>query len=162
MGMSIAEKRLYKLNLKEYLGELEKLVGHPISEGELIGVAETRDIQVAAKRFEHLPIVAKKVPFLTPDHAFLGDVIQQLYDANNSPVFIWTPRTQYCGTLKIPSISAIKADFHYQTNNEGILAFMTDDLCDRMVIDWSNDGKTNWLTYEFQGDHWGRELDFKV
>lgn len=155
MGMSITEKRLYKLHLKEYLGELEKLVGHPISESELIGVAETRDIQVASKKFEHLPTVSKTVPFLAADHAFLGEVLQQLSDANNSPVFIWTPRTQYCGMLKIPSICAIKPDFHYQTNKEGVLAFITDDLCDRMVIDWSNDGNTNWLTYEFQGDNWG-------
>lgn len=41
------------------------------------------------------------------------ELVQRLYNANPSSVYIWTPRTIDFGTFLVPSITVIKFDFDF-------------------------------------------------
>lgn len=62
--------------------------------------------------------------------------LQRLRDANPSPVYIWTEHTIDCGALLVPSISAIKFDFDFKINKNGVFTFETSNFKDSLLLDF--------------------------
>lgn len=85
--------------------------------------------------------------------------LQSLANANPSSVYVWTPRTIDCGVLLVPSLDAIKFDFDFTINDEGILAFTTSDLADSLLLDFSSTpAGEQVLAVETQGPNWARAV----
>ena len=68
---------------------------------------------------------------------------------------MWTQRTIDCGVLLVPALMAIRWDFDFAVNEEGILAFVTGDLADRLLLDFSElpTGEQR-MKIETQGVNW--------
>lgn len=154
-SVSPSEKLRQKLHLKKYLEELSLLAGYSVSEKEIVGLKQTQEICQASLKFDVQPVARYKVPFSEKLDDRFKEFIQKLSNANSSPLLVWTPRTIMCGTFRIPSLDKINWNFDFCINKEGVLAFLTEDICDRLLLDFScSSSGTQELIIEVQGEHW--------
>lgn len=150
-----SEKLRQKPNLKRYLDELSMLIGRRVRAEELGSLKQAALIREAGKKFAAQPSNACEIHFTERCSARFKGFVQRLHDSNPSSVYVWTPRTISCGALLIPSLAAIKFDFDFAINEEGILVFLSSDMEDRVLLDFS-DSPTGEriMKIETQGAHW--------
>lgn len=156
MQPTSAERRR-KLNLTPYLAELAALTGRPVEIDELGSPEQAATMRQAGRSLVAQSAASVEIPFgdrvSEQFHAF----IQRLHAANPSSISIWTPRTIDCGTLVVPSLAAIHFDFDFTINEDGILSFVTVDLMDRLLLDFSVSSAGNQsMIIETQGVNWSR------
>lgn len=150
-----SEKLQRKLNIKEYLDELSLLLGRPVHDDELGSLEQAASLRKAAQSASLKPSRVFQIPFSDKSSERFKGFVQRLHTANNSGVYIWTPRTAICGALLVPTLTSINFEFDFRVNKEGILAFSSGDLKDSMLLDFSIEltgGQV--LKVELQGDDW--------
>ena len=156
---SSSEKLCQKLKMKKYLEELTVLVRHPVKSADLGSVEQAASIREAAKKLSVSDAASSEITFVDRSSERFKKFVRCLHDANPSQVYVWTPRTIDCGVLLVPSLSAIDFDFDFAVNEEGILVFLTDDLEDRLLLDFfilPADEKR--MKIETQGANWGKVI----
>ena len=145
-----------KLHLKQYLEELSVLTARTVHADELGSLEHAAAMQSSAQKYNVEPaVVVYKARFSDKNSEQFKKFLLDLKDANSSAIYIWTPRTIDCGTFLVPSLDAVNFDFDFSINGEGILAFVTSDLEDRLILDFS--GTPNGeqaLSIETQGMNW--------
>jgi len=156
MTSTPASQRLRKnLSLKTYLEELSALKGCPVAACDLCTVDRTDAIQRELSKRARCNIVLHAMSFSDKRSDRFRDFVRNLHAANPSAVFLWTPRTRDCGVLQVSSISEVDFGFAVNINGEGILSFVTADLDDRMLLDFTTAGIGEpQLLVELQGSHW--------
>lgn len=156
---SLSDRLRQKLHLKRYLEELGALTGRSVQADELGSVEQAAAMRMAAQRADAQSSARCEIRFSDRSSERFRKFLQSLTDANPSPVYVWTPRTIDCGALLVPSLDAIKFDFDFAINDEGILAFTTSDLGDSLLLDFSSTptgGQV--MTVETQGPSWARAV----
>ncbi|MBU3056136.1 hypothetical protein [Pseudomonas indica] len=154
---SSTEKIRQKLNLKIYLNELTALIGRPVYANELNSLEQTTALRETSQKFVAQEPQACEILFSERSSDRFKGFIQRLHSANPSSVYVWTPRTIVCGALLAPSIAAINFDFDFTINEEGILAFSTSDLEDRLLFDFSVSSTGDQIMrLETLGQNWAR------
>lgn len=154
---SSSEKLRQKLNLKRYLDELTVLIGRPVHADELGSLEQAATMREASQKFGAGSLQVCEILFSERCSEQFKGFVQRLHDANPSSVYIWTPRTLVCGALVVPSLAAIKFDFDFAINEDGILAFSTSDLEDSLLLDFSISPTGNQIMkIETQGPNWAR------
>lgn len=150
-----SEKLLQKLHFKKYLAELSVLVGRDISSENLLSLEQTKAIRQASLKFDTQPKAQYRIPFSEKSENRFRSFIQRLSSANSSSIFVFTPRTITCGVFPIASLEQIKWEFDFSINGEGILGFLTEDICDSLLLDFSeSDFNQQELTVEVKGHNW--------
>lgn len=132
-----SEKLRQKIHLKKYLEELGALTGRTVQTDELGSLEQAAAMRHDAQKLNAEFSVACEIRFSEKNSERFKKFLQRLRDTNSSSVYVWTPRTICCGALLVPSLDAIKFDFDFTVNNEGILAFTTSDLGDSLLLDFS-------------------------
>lgn len=152
---SLSAKLRQRIDRNKYLEELRSLMGRPVETQELGTLDDVEKLRKIAKKFEFQETSSWDVEFEEIRSDRFVDFVRRLSDTNPSSVYIWTPRTIYCGALLVPSMTMLKLDFDFGINKEGILAFLTSDAQDRLLLDFysDNNGRRR-LKIEVQGDHW--------
>ncbi|NEV64841.1 hypothetical protein [Thiorhodococcus minor] len=144
-----------KLNLKRYLDELTALIGRPVHADELGSLEQAASIREASQKFHAQATQACEIPFSERCSERFKGFVQRLHGANHSSVYVWTPRTIDCGILLVPSLAAVKFTFDFAVNEEGIFVFLTSDLEDRLLLDFSVSPKGEQvMKVETQGANW--------
>jgi hypothetical protein len=154
---SSSEKlRRQNLNLKRYLEELAALAGRSVQASELGSVEQALSIREGGVKFVEMATASSEIPFADLSSERFKSFVKRLNEVNPSPVYVWTPRTTDCGAFLLPSISAIRFDFDFTVNSEGILVFITNDFRDRLLLDYFilPTGEQR-LKIETQGENWG-------
>lgn len=145
----------FKRNIARYLDELSKIAGRSVLETELTPLDQTgamrdADIDRRSKRIVEIPFELKSSPQF-------GVFVDDLCRLNPSPVFVWTPRTRYCGAFRVDSVKHINFGFPFSLNPEGIISLSTSDLCDEMVLDFSEtNAGMRVLEVELVGVNWSK------
>lgn len=158
MTMPSTSARLrQKLYLKKYLIELAVLTGRPVQADELLSLEQTAALRAARQTSGAQTTLSADIQFSDRRSERFNVFVRRLHDANPSPVYVWTQRTIDCGVLLVPSLMAIRWEFDFAVNEEGILAFVTDDLADRLLLDFSElpTGEQR-MKVETQGVNWER------
>lgn len=152
-----SDKLRQKLVLKEYLRELSTLAGRFVYADELSSLEQVILMREKAQQSEIKESISTEMLFLDRNSKRFKEFVEKLTIANSSSIYIWTPRTIDCGALLLPSLSAIKFDFDFTLNKEGILVFATSDLVDSLLLDFyiSPMGDQR-LKIETKGKSWGR------
>lgn len=144
-----------RLNLNAYLAELAALTGRSIEADELGTPEEAAAIRERARSFSSQAAACLDIPFTERMSERFHAFVQRLQAANASPVYVWTPRTIDCGALVVSSLVVIHFDFDFTITEDGILSFVTTDLEDRLLLDFSASAAGNQLmTIETQGRNW--------
>jgi hypothetical protein len=134
---SLSGKLRQKIYLKRYLAELSALTGGPVQADELVSLEQTAKLREAQQQFVALPTSSSEIPFSDRGSERFAEFVRRLHDANPSPVYVWTERTIDCGALLVPSLMAIRWNFDFAVNEEGMLAFVTSDIADSLLLDFS-------------------------
>lgn len=143
--------------MKRYLEELGVLTGRSVQADELGSLAEAAAMRMAAQRAAAQSPTPCEIKFSERRSERFRKFLRSLTDANPSSVHVWTPRTIDCGALLVPSLGAIKFDFEFGINDEGILVFTTSDLADKLLLDFSSTpAGEQVLTVETEGPNWAR------
>lgn len=154
---SSSEKLRQKLNLKRYLDELAALIGRPVHADELGSLEQTASMREAAQKFRAQAAQVCEIPFSERRSARFKGFVHRLQDANPSSVYVWTPRTISCGTFLVASLAVVRFDFDFAVNDEGILTFLTGDLEDSLLLDFSTSPMGEQvMKVETQGANWAR------
>jgi hypothetical protein len=137
MIMTTSSQKIRRLRaMKPYLSELTALAGHSVCEEDLGSLEQVAVLQNEAQKFRTQMVPSFEIPFSERVTRRFTEFISKLRQANPSPVYVWTPRTNDCGAFLISSIEKINFAFDFSINTEGILAFLTKDLIDRLVLDF--------------------------
>lgn len=155
MMTNIRTKNEYLSNIAPYLLELGVLANKAVNKHELSSVEEVDRIRAYALGIAHLPVVKFKIGFSEKNSFQFSRYIQHLYDVNREQVYIWTAKTNICGLYKIGSIKDVDFSFPFELNEEGIVVFLSVDMKDRLLLDFSIDSLGNEIVdVESQGLNW--------
>jgi len=150
-----AHTRQMKINLPRYLEELSILLGRPVAEDELESVAEATRLREHAIKFNENRCNDFEILFDELRKNRFLQYIKNLDKMQDSSVLIWTPRTIICGPIRISNLGSVNWSFDFDINDEGMLAFSTDDMRERLILDFSS-GKlgSRILHIEAVGPQW--------
>jgi len=146
---------LYSRHINEYLDELRQLTNHCVKDTDLLSLKETENIKDLATLLYDKNISNTEIPFKEKKEKLFQDYIRMLFEVNSSPIYIWTPRTNICGTYEINSILEFNFEFNFNVNSEGIIVILAKNFEDQMTLDFSIDENNNeLLEIEVVGDNW--------
>lgn len=152
---SLSDRLRQKLHMKRYLEELSALTGRSVQADELGSLEQAAAMRMAAQKYVAQPFARYEIKFSDRSSERFRKFLQRLTDANPSSVYVWTEHTIDCGALLVASLAAIKFDFDFVINDEGILAFTTSDLADKLLLDFSSTpAGEQVMTVETQGPNW--------
>lgn len=153
----LAVRLTQKLNLPQHLRELSQLVGRKVEPSELLSLAETEAVRAQGMTVQREPSWQCELRFSDKLSARFGRLLQAFRERNPSPVYLWTSLSNACGLLRPVPLSAVRFDFDFSVNRDGMLVLLTADLQDRMLLDFSEspDGE-QLLEVAVAGPHWGQ------
>ena len=134
-----ARIRQKRANLPCYLAELENLLGREVAEGEIEPVELAIAMRQQAAELGDDPRRDFEISFDQLREPRFGAYVRELDRLLTSDVLIWTPRTIFCGPMKIASLGDVHWNFDFGVNSEGILSFSASDLSERLTLDFSAD-----------------------
>ena len=152
---NIKNKREYLSNIAPYLLELVILANKTVNKSDLSSVDKVDEVRAGASNLENLPIEKFTVDFSEKNDARFSSYVQGLYDANNEEVYLWTSKTNICGLYKVGSIKDVNFSFPFELNDEGVVVFVSADLENKLLLDFSVDPTGNKIVeVEAQGLNW--------
>lgn len=153
---NLSDKLIAKRELTRHLRELGLLVGRAIGEPELLSLAETRNMRSQANLVVRQPVNVFDIAFEEKRELNFRKFLERLAEANPCDVYVWTPAANLCGLLRPLPLSAFRVEFPFDLNPESIVAILTSDLRDQLLLDFSrnSDGRQR-LDVEASGERWG-------
>jgi hypothetical protein len=147
----------FKRSISKHLTELSKLVGRHVAIKDLLSIEETDDLRKRASEVSRAPSLKTTLDFTDKSSERFKAFLQRLASSNAAPVYIWTTLSNTCGLLRPVPLVSIDYGFDFDLNEDGIVAFVTEDLKDRMLLDYTerSDGIRE-LELEAAGEDWGQ------
>ena len=144
---------------KRYLAELGILSNRIVDEEAISAdISEVLDSN-QSHSLESFPVLKFSMPFYELKGEKFKTFIEELFSRNDGEIYILTPRTKACGLFKVSSINSISFQFPFEINPEGILVFLTSDLKDKLLLDFSLDSSgKKMLEIEVRGQHWSNAM----
>jgi hypothetical protein len=152
----ISDKLALRKSLPEYLLELKQITGREIKSESLCSIENLEIIREASSTVLQGTSTKKFViQFDEKNSNKFKDFIVSLGKANRNPVYVWTKRSNLHGLCKIDVINSIDFSFPFDINPDGIIVFLTEDLNDKLLLDFYRDSEEReMLGIELQGKHW--------
>jgi len=145
-----------KNNLRLYMDELRQLCRTPPQEDALLPLEIVSEIGTKAKPLRESHHAKYEIEFDVKSSPEFRLYVQKLANANSSPIYIWTSRSNALGPCKIDSILDFNFDFEFGVNKEGIIVLLSSDLKDEIILDFSHDSVSgkDMLEIELFGENW--------
>lgn len=151
----LSRKIAYRRNIKAYLSQLKALTKRDVTEEDLLPLDIVEQIREKSKYLTQKPKRKFVIPFEKKVGPRFQRFVQNLGDLNPNPVYVWTELTNSCGLFEVCSITLFNFDFEYSVNRQGVIVLLTEDLADKMVLDFGADASGAYLLeIELIGDHW--------
>jgi hypothetical protein len=131
----------FKKNLASYLSELKRFTGIEVTPESLSSVEEVKKIREQSLYLKDTEKIKLVMNFEKKNSERFKHFITNLNTVNNNAVYIWTDSTNVCGLYQVASIKAINFSFSFDVISSGIVAFVTKDLNDKMLLDFYRDSK---------------------
>lgn len=155
MSSYLTMKLRQNMDMKNYLKELEALVGREVRRNDLCSFEKTTALREHSARLAIETPASWEIPFSEKHGDRFGQFLKKLTAANPSPVYLWLEKSTYCGVLLIDTLQDIRQDFGFNIDDNGIISLFTEDLCDELLLDlWLDDAENEWLTIEVKGKNW--------
>jgi hypothetical protein len=132
------------------------LTGTIVNKESLLSPKETEALRERSKAIQYTPMWRSTVGFSEKSRPRFQRLVAALRDLNPGGVYIWTPLSNVCGLLRPVSLESIQWGFDFDLIPEGVLVLLTADLCDKMLLDFSESPTAgSELEIEVSGPHWG-------
>lgn len=151
----IPTKAELKRNLSSYLLELKQITGRDVDSKSLSSIEDVEELREKASVLANLDKVRFVINFSEKNSEQFKKFIENLGRSNSNSIYIWTNRANLYGLYKVASIDAIDFSFSFDVNPDGIIVFLTSDLSDKLLFDFSYDSEDREIIeVELQGKHW--------
>lgn len=140
-----------KIYKEKYLAELRASLTVPVDENRFMSVEDT-DCFMNDKR-EYGRTMKATVPFLDKI-TLLKEVIASIYDIDTNPILYWTSYSEYCGVYLMPSIATFNSNFDDFYIGGGLIALLSFDQSNKMLLDFYDEDGGDWLDIEVFGTLW--------
>lgn len=154
--LSSLERRRQIMSQKSYLTELTSLLKKKVS-SDMLKTTDQDFLEIHKSikdKFLSSSVTVYEIPFTAKRGNVFKSYIQKLYEANPSPIHIWTPHTNECKKLLVSSLNEVDWDFDFSIYEGGIASFTTIDFQDSLLLDWTEECGEQRLTLEAQGSNW--------
>jgi hypothetical protein len=152
----LSERIAFERELPRHLRELSVLLRRTVHRDELLSVQETKAVRARANEVARQPVARFEMKFEEKRTPRFADFVQRLARANPHDVYVWTPASNLCGLIRPIAVERVNIGFGFDLNPEGILAILTSDLRDQLLLDYSaGEGGEELLEVEVSGEHWG-------
>ncbi|WP_157201576.1 hypothetical protein [Massilia sp. Root418] len=156
--MSATDRKIlinYKLTIRRYLIELNELCLEKPLENKLLSLEKTEHIQQVSF-LKRKPARKIRIYFEEKTTDRFKKYVTGLHRANPNSVYIWTENSNSCGLFEISSLLNFNFGFGFGVNTQGIVALLTSDLTDSLVLDFSHGGTASGqeLEIDVSGDRW--------
>jgi hypothetical protein len=158
--MSATDRKIlinYKLTIRRYLIELNELCLEKPLENKLLSLEKTEHIrQISLSLLKRKPARKIRMVFKEKTTDRFKEYVTGLHRANPNSVYIWTENSNSCGLFEISSLLDFNFGFGFGVNTQGIVALLTSDLTDSLVLDFSDGGTASGqeLEIDVSGDRW--------
>jgi hypothetical protein len=152
--MSSSKRIALTRNLGRHLTELSRVLRRDIRCEDLMSVEETERILYRSKATPRAAGWKLTVPFEEKGLPWFLALIRALESAHPGRVLLWTPLASACGLPKSVALAEIDFGFSFDLNPEGILEVLTEDLENRLILDYAMEGNRAMLEVEVSGLHW--------
>lgn len=153
--MSLNARLKRNLYLKAYLEELGELLGRKVNSEELGDLEEVEKLAMASQHLQLAPMNSFECVFSSKGSESFQEYLIELEERNSSPIYVWTPKSKFCGVLRVGGLSRINFDFEYSRFEEGIISFLTCDLRNQLLLDFfETESAQRMIEIEVQGAEW--------
>ena len=150
-----SKKRAYLTRIDSYLKELGTLIGKRVEKSDMMPIESIDNVRRASRSLRETPVSKFEIRFPEKESERFKAYIERLHRANESGVYIWTEKSNLCGLYKAKSLKHIDFSFPFDINDEGVLAFLCDNLKDELLLDFSSDlTGQQVISVECQGINW--------
>lgn len=141
--------------LKDYLIELSILFDKEITAEDLSLSSEASKIASNISGFEMQFSNKFTIPFSDMYQPRFINYIDNLDAKLSLPIFVFTPHSLICGFMQAQSLRHINFKFPFEINKDGILIFITNDLSNRLSLDfYVSQSGVETVQVEVQGPDW--------
>src|SRR5262249_51866808 len=129
----------YRRDRPRHLAELGILLGREVFTSDLISVEETEAIRQRSIKVVREPGAKWEIPFREKSEPRFARFIAGLAAANGAGVYVWTPTSRTCGLIRPMPLSVVGFGFPFSMSPDGILSIVTEDLADKLLLDYFRD-----------------------
>ncbi|RYZ09382.1 MAG: hypothetical protein EOO73_03540 [Myxococcales bacterium] len=152
----LANKLAYRNEIRRHLAELTRLLGREVRADELLSLEDTQRVR-GALNGEEEPSRSFVIPFDDKSSPRWALFVSNLSATLSGNVYLWTPASNECGLLRPVPLGAVDFTFEFETIPEGIVSIVSEELGDRMVLDFSEEAQQGRvLEVEQFGETWGK------
>lgn len=155
--LTTRQQRMLQIsNSKSYLEELYALTGQVALTEALGDLGQIVELCQRVKDFcaRHEATKVCDIPFSDKNSERFNKFIHALHNTNSSPVYVWTPKSIYCGAILIKSLDVINFQFESSVIDGEIISFITSDFNDALILDLSSEDNGYHIEIETRGVHW--------
>jgi hypothetical protein len=144
-----------KQNMTLHLRQLSLLTGGIVAREDLLTVDETEAVRENAKLIQYSSSWRDTIAFSEKSSPKFKTLIAELDELSSEGVYLWTPLSNLCGLLRPIPLDTIRWEFAFDLIPEGIIVFLSADLQDKLLLDYSSssDGREE-LEIEVSGEKW--------
>lgn len=154
---SLFQKAKGKGLINTYLKELNLLSIRKIEVNDLITLEETK--MIIHKRQEiGKSIPSEKLVLKFEDKDRLLSYLSKMAELKKGKIYLFIEYTKNCGALLLNSLKDFNYNFSFSDEHSGIISFLSEDLKDKLVLDFYEDTGQHILEIETQGYVWNSVL----
>jgi hypothetical protein len=140
-----------------YLKELNLLTRQMVEAKDLITIEDT--VRIIHKRKE----ISNTIPFEKLTLSFeakdrLSSYLAKMAEIKKGKVYLFTEYSKNCGALLLNSLNDFNHKFSFNDEHSGIISFLSEDLKDKLVLDFYVENDKYILELETQGFVWNSVL----
>lgn len=148
----LVRKNKGKELMAEYQSELRRLLKSSVF--DLLSLEETdaiservkqNDLEKNERKILHIPFYEKEV---------LRSVLETIKKIDSSKIFVSLGYTEFCGIASIRNIGQFNPDFSYEDEHSGLIVLYSEDLNNRLIIDFYDENDQHFYDLEIGGSSW--------
>lgn len=141
----------------KYIEQLSKLIKVKSSVPKLFPLEEMGSLRERVKLLGQANKRVYQLAFEEKTSLEFEDFVVALAQANGEPILIWSELSNDFGPIKLNSLLDVDFSFSFDVLPEGIVAIVTEDGSDKILLDWEDDKDCGpIITVELLGERWSK------
>jgi hypothetical protein len=154
---ALFQKAKGKSLMSSYLKELNLLSKLKIKVNDLITFEETEMIIHKRKEISE-SIPSEKLVLKFEDKDRLLHYLSKMAELKKGKIYMFTEYSKSCGALLLNSLIDFNYNFAFSDEHSGIISFLSEDLKDKLILDFYEESGQYIIEIETQGYVWNSVL----
>jgi hypothetical protein len=148
-------KQRCKQHLAAYLKELEDIFNVNSNEVTILSLEETDSINEQSRDKLNNKISSKKIVPFDDKENFLKFYIDNCLRLQPGKVYAFTDYSKDCGAAVLNDLKCLNPIFAFNAEHTGIISILSQDLANKLILDFYEENNKLFLEVEALGSLWG-------